>query len=115
DLAALLTGVAGFRSGHPLTVSRGPDATHPYSVLYLRDPTSRRSGCGSRPRGTRIRRRQMRTLASWAGIALLALVAFLLSLLAFALLLVPAANAAPVSSVLGIPCTTQSNGVQACH
>ncbi len=26
----------------------------------------------------------------------------------------PSANAAPVSSVLGIPCTTQSNGVQAC-
>src|SRR2546423_12947797 len=56
----------------------------------------------------------MRTVASWAGIALLALVAFLLSLLAFALLIVPAARAAQVSSALGIPCTTQSSGVQAC-
>ena len=56
----------------------------------------------------------MRTLASWAGIALLALVAFGLTLLAFALLIAPAASAAQVSSVLGIPCTTQSNGVQAC-
>jgi hypothetical protein len=26
----------------------------------------------------------------------------------------PSANAAQVSSVLGIPCTAQSNGVQAC-
>jgi hypothetical protein len=42
----------------------------------------------------------MRTLVSWAGIALLALVAFLLSLLAFGLLIAPAANAAPVSSHL---------------
>jgi len=56
----------------------------------------------------------MRTLASWAGIALLTLVAFGLTLLAFALLLAPAASASQVSSVLGIPCTTQSNGVQAC-
>jgi len=56
----------------------------------------------------------MRTLASWAGIALLTLVAFGLTLLAFALIIAPAASAAQVSSVLGIPCTTQSNGVQAC-
>lgn len=49
-----------------------------------------------------------------AGIALLPVSAALLTLVTFALLLAPAANAAQVSSVLGIPCATQSNGVQAC-
>jgi hypothetical protein len=56
----------------------------------------------------------MRRVASWAGIAVLTLVGFGLTLLVFALLLAPAASASQVSSVLGIPCTTQSNGVQAC-